>query len=73
MPGDEHCMALHKMHIRDTHAVILVYDRSDPETMKSIDSWMNAVLEVAPTDTQLIFCGNKADVRKNHVVPLSEG
>jgi small GTP-binding protein len=48
IPGDEQTMALHRMNVRDTHAVIFVYDICNKDSLTNLEKWINEVKEAGP-------------------------
>lgn len=43
-------MALHRMNVRNTHAVIFVYDMTDKESFEKLDKWVQEIKEAGPNE-----------------------
>ena len=61
--GQERFRALCKVYFRATDICILVFDLSNPSSLKSIrDYWINTYLENATKSYKFILVGNKSDL-----------
>lgn len=64
--GQERYKVLAPMYYRGSHAAILVYSISDPQSFYSeIDYWVNSLKEKTDGNVQLFLVGNKIDLRDN--------
>ena len=62
--GQERFKSISKMLYRDADAVVLVFDLSHRQTLESLESWHQSVLEISPQNVILIIVGNKIDTIK---------
>ena len=53
--------------------MIVVYDVTDKESFKNIDSWMNEIEKHASDNVSKIMCGNKSDLEDSRQVSTDEG
>ena len=53
-------MALNRMYIRDTNAVIVCYDVTK-NSLQDAQLWVDEIKEVAPTELVIALVGTKSD------------
>ena len=61
MPGKRELMALNLMHIRDTHAAIILHDVTNAESLGGPEKWIEESKEAAPSAVQIVLVGNKME------------
>ena len=54
-------MVLNRMYLRDTNAVLIVYDCTRQESMQHAEDWMQELKETAPEQCIIAVTGNKLD------------
>lgn len=59
--GQERYRSLVPMYSRGAYVVILVFDVSDADSFKQIQSWINIIREDLPV-VPILLCGNKCDL-----------
>jgi len=59
--GQERFGPIRRMYYRGAKGVLLVYDKSNPETFEHLDYWLKEV-ERGCSDVPIILVGNKADL-----------
>jgi GTPase SAR1 family protein len=73
VPGDEKFMALNRMYLRDTNAALIVYDVTNPESLKQAEKWVTELKEYAPSEIVLACCGTHLDIPGLHAVSQQDG
>jgi len=68
--GQERFGPIRRMYYRGAKGVLVVYDKSSPETFKRLDYWLGEV-EKGCSDVPIVLVGNKADLPE--IVTLEEG
>lgn len=63
--GQEKYNSLVPMYYRGAGAAILVFDISRPETIASLERWVEELKANGPPDIIIALCGNKADLEKD--------
>ena len=63
--GQEQFKSLIPGYIRDAKIVVLVYDISDPKTLKAAKDWYNEVIEIQGSEPLTFLVGNKSDLPRN--------
>ena len=66
-------MVLNRMYLRDTNAALIVYDVTDPASLRMAEKWLQELREYAPTETVLAICGTRLDATGLHAVSQQEG
>lgn len=69
--GQERFHALGPIYYRDSQGAVLVYDIADEDSFQKVKSWVKELRTILGTDVVLAIVGNKIDLEKNRVVPLS--
>ena len=73
LSGSEKFKNLCNMYIRDSDAIILVFDITNRSTFDEIKNfWIKEVQEKAPENVAVVLLGNKIDKQKNEEVPFQE-
>mmetsp|Transcript_18964 Transcript_18964/g.21787 ORF Transcript_18964/g.21787 Transcript_18964/m.21787 type:complete len:123 (-) Transcript_18964:275-643(-) len=57
--GQERFKTITSSYYKGAHGIIVVYDITDKESFKNIDTWMNEVEKHASDNVSRILCGNK--------------
>lgn len=70
--GQERFRALTNKYYRDAHVVMIVYDITDPETYRKVESWFQEV-EIRQPDIIYVLAGNKCDLEDERKVPREAG
>lgn len=72
--GQEQYRSQTPMYLRNSNAVLLVFDISDRTSFEDLHEWMN-VLNSAGEDTPFVLVANKVDLEENgqRAVPTEEG
>ena len=47
------------------HGVMVVYDRTDAESMCNVDSWITEVIHYARDPVKVLVVGNKSDLNRH--------
>ena len=61
--GQEQFHRITQTYYRGAHAIMLVYDVSEPKTLQSVEYWMKNINSHASNTVQTILVGNKTDLR----------
>jgi len=51
----------------------VVYDVTKPETLKSVNEWLELIYGLGPTDVSFMLVGNKTDLKDLRSVSSNEG
>jgi GTPase SAR1 family protein len=51
----------------------LVFDTSSPQTLRSLQQWVDELREKGPLNIVLALCGNKADLQQDRRVSKEDG
>lgn len=70
--GHDRFSAIRSFYYQGAQAGILVFDRSRPETMRSIPNWMEDLQKAALEKIPIILMANKSDLKDAHLVSESE-
>ncbi len=71
--GQERFKTITSSYYKGAHGIIVVYDVTDKESFKNIDSWMNEIEKHASDNVSKIMCGNKSDLEDSRQVSTDEG
>ena len=66
-------MVLNRMYLRDTNAALIVYDVTNPDSLRQAEKWVQELKEYAPTDIVMAVCGTRLDASGVHAVGQMEG
>ncbi len=59
--GEEKYHALQPLYYRNADGVILVFDLTRKDTLKTVEKWIEEVRQFSEKDIKIILCGNKND------------
>lgn len=71
--GQERFKTITSSYYKGAHGIIVVYDVTDKESFKNIDTWMNEVEKHASDNVSRILVGNKSDLADSRQVSTDEG
>ncbi len=71
--GQERFKTITSSYYKGAHGIIVVYDVTDKESYKNIDTWMNEVEKHASDNVSRILVGNKNDLTDARQVTTDEG
>ena len=71
--GQERFKTITSSYYKGAHGIIVVYDVTDKESFKNIDTWMNEVEKHASDNVSRILVGNKNDLSDSRQVTTDEG
>jgi Ras-related protein Rab-1A len=71
--GQERFKTITSSYYKGAHGIIVVYDITDKESFKNIDTWMNEVEKHASDNVSRILVGNKNDMEESRQVSVDEG
>lgn len=71
--GQERFKTITSSYYKGAHGIIVVYDITDKESFKNIDTWMNEVEKHASDNVSRILWGNKSDMDESRQVSTDEG
>jgi Ras-related protein Rab-1A len=71
--GQERFKTITSSYYKGAHGIIVVYDITDKESFKNIDTWMNEVEKHASDNVSRILVGNKNDMEESRQVSTDEG
>lgn len=66
LPGNPNLELLNRMYLRDTHAAIVCYDLSKPESLEQAKNWCQELVDNAPEECIKILCGCKSDIKSKN-------
>ena len=73
--GQEKFNCMVPIYARNSFGVVLVFDLTNPKTLKQAENWYNQLKSVVSDHCQFILCGNKEDIfhdDKNVTEPAKE-
>ena len=73
VPGNESFMVLNRMYLRDTNAALIVYDVTNPDSLRQAEKWYHELKEYAPSELVLSCCGTRLDAPGLHAVSQMDG
>ena len=67
VPGEPtHCMELVDSYFKGVHAVLLLYDLTEPKTLRNLESWNNRIISISESRNRYRpptwIVGNKSDL-----------
>jgi len=71
--GQERFKTITSSYYKGAHGIIVVYDVTDKDSYKNIDTWMNEIEKHASDNVSRILCGNKSDLEDSRQVSTDEG
>jgi len=66
-------MGLSRMYLRDTNAALVVYDKTNSESLRKAELWIEELKNTAPSEILICLCANKLDEFGNHKLNHAEG
>ena len=66
--GQEKYRSLAPMYFANSHAAILVFDLTSEESLTSLDSYYDVLVDRAPKDCVFVLVGNKADMTEARTI-----
>ena len=71
--GEEKFRTITKQFYKDAHGALLIYDITQKETFNKIDSWLEELVDAAPSDIIIFLIGNKIDMDQKREVEYNDG
>lgn len=71
--GQEKYRSLAPMYYRGSHAAILVYDITKPDSFAAMQDWADELKQNGPAGLVVVVCGNKSDLHEDRLVGRSTG
>mmetsp|Transcript_19825 Transcript_19825/g.22133 ORF Transcript_19825/g.22133 Transcript_19825/m.22133 type:complete len:205 (+) Transcript_19825:2-616(+) len=71
--GQERFKTITSSYYKGAHGIIVVYDVTDKDSYKNIDTWMSEIEKHASDNVSRILCGNKSDLEDSRQVSTDEG
>ena len=72
-PGQERYRSITSSYYKGANGAIIVYDLTDEESFKNVESWMNEVIKKGKKNMQFLLVGNKKDLINDRVVTEQKG
>ena len=66
--GQEKFKSLIPSYIKDSHAIVVVYDLTNRESFLSVERWIAEARDLRDQDAKIVLAGNKADLVSDEVV-----
>ena len=71
--GQENFRSVTRAYYKASAVAMVVYDITNEESFKNIQSWIRDCKDLAPKTVQLILIGNKSDLEENRVITRERG
>ena len=71
--GQERYRSITSSYYKGANGAIIVYDLTDEESFKNVESWMNEVIKKGKQNMQFLLVGNKKDLINDRVVTEQKG
>ena len=71
--GVERYRSITSSYYKGANGAIIVYDLTDEESFKNVESWMNEVIKKGKQNMQFLLVGNKKDLINDRVVTEQKG
>ena len=71
--GQERYRSITSSYYKGANGAIIVYDLTDEESFKNVESWMNEVIKKGKKNMQFLLVGNKKDLINDRVVSEQKG
>ena len=71
--GEERYRSITSSYYKGANGAIIVYDLTDEESFKNVESWMNEVIKKGKQNMQFLLVGNKKDLINDRVVTEQKG
>ena len=65
--GQEKFRAMTRQYFKDSHGVILVYDVSNDNSFKGLNSWLNEIKNNTKNDVSIVLVANKIDLNDRKI------
>ena len=66
--GQEKFKSLIPSYIKDSHAIVVVYDITNRESFLSVERWIADARDLRDEEAKIVLAGNKADLVSAEVV-----
>ena len=73
LPGQDQFLPLNRMYLRDANIALIVYDVTDPESLKKAEILITELKNSCPSELLMVLCGNKMDAAAPHAISLGDG
>lgn len=60
--GQEKYSNLVPLYVRDSNAIIICFDLTNPDSLESVRKYRNTLSETVPNEVPILICGNKLDL-----------
>jgi len=70
--GQERFKTITQIYYRGAHAILVVFDLTDPLSFSNIKGWLSEIDKSAPDNVIKILVGNKADMKINRQISKEE-
>ena len=71
--GQERYRSITSSYYKGANGAIIVYDITDEDSFKNVESWMNEVIKKGKQNMQFLLVGNKKDLINDRVVSEQKG
>ena len=71
--GQERFRNINSSYYRGVHGIMLVYDITDLQSFKDLNSWLIEIEKNAPRKVNIILIGNKCDLENERKVTVEQG
>ena len=71
--GQERFRSVVTNYVRNADGILLVYDVTNPNSLKAIERWIAFALDYGPKDAIKVLIGNKFDQRERCMVSKKKG
>ena len=72
LPGNESMMALNRIYIRDANVALVVFSKTDKNSMAQAEKWVEELKEYGPSEMIICMCANKSDDTKKFALDYTE-
>lgn len=62
LPGKEMHMGLNRMYLRDTNAALIVFDKTNKQSLEKAEEWIYELDQSGPSDLLIMLAGTKSDL-----------
>ena len=71
--GQENFRSVTRAYYKASAVAMVVYDITNEESFKNIQSWIKDCKDLAPKTVQMVLIGNKSDLEENRVITKERG
>lgn len=71
--GQERFKSITKAYYRGAHGVFVMYDMTNQDSFKNVDTWVNDAREFADQDISIMVLGNKCDLKNKRKIYYDDG